>query len=268
MYTELADRLESLAHVLREERADLGIAWDGDGDRVGVVDQEGVRYEADWLTALLARPLLKREPGARILLDYKVSSSVIGNIAQHGGQPALTRTGYSTFRRHMRDEAIAFGGEASGHIVFGDGYQEGQDYPFIDDGVYAACALADYLSRDERPLSAHFADLRPMATSPELRLPCPDERKGPAADAVGEIFSEKNRLVSTADGARIEFDDGWALVRGSNTNPYLSVRFEAGTLEAYEQIRRELRDAIGRQEGVEISDDFGLPAAVGPQRLE
>ena len=157
--------------------ADLGIAWDGDGDRIGVLDHLGRRYEADWLTALLARPLLARRPGAEVLLDMKTSSSAIDDIGRRGGQPLSAKTGYSFFRRMMREQRIAFGGETSGHLMFGPEYRAGEHAPWIDDGVYAACALLEYLSETGSTLAEEMSEIEPRPISPELRLPCADAEK-------------------------------------------------------------------------------------------
>ncbi len=239
-----------MARVVRE-RADFGIAWDGDGDRVGLVDETGARYEPDWIVALLARDLLQRHPGARILVDVKTSRSPVADIEAHGGRPVFTRTGYSLFRRKMRDDGILFGGEASGHIVFAE------DYFGVDDGVYAACAIAHVLAASDRPLSAHFAHMRRLVTSPEIKLLCPDDAKFRVAEAVGRAFRE-TYPVWDIDGARIDFGAGWALVRGSNTNPYLSLRIEAETPAGYEEIRARLWQVLARFPEVTIPPDAGV----------
>ena len=129
------ESMRSLARVTRAIGAELGLSWDGDGDRIGVLDEHGRRYEADWLTAVLARPLLERRSGAEILFDMKASTSAIEDVRLRGGEPVLARTGYSFFRRLMRERAISFGGETSGHIMFGPDYRDGEHAPWIDDGV-------------------------------------------------------------------------------------------------------------------------------------
>ncbi|HJN92647.1 MAG TPA: phosphomannomutase/phosphoglucomutase, partial [Dehalococcoidia bacterium] len=157
-----AATMVDLAARVVAEGADLGVAWDGDADRLGLVDETGHRYEPDWIVAFLARDVLRRHPGARILVDMKSSRGPIQDIEAHGGVPVLARTGYSTFRRQMRDEAILFGGEASGHIMFGE------DYPYLDDGVFAACMVARIVAESGRPLLAHFAEMPSYVTSPEI----------------------------------------------------------------------------------------------------
>lgn len=253
-----AETMRDLAAEVRARGADLGVAWDGDGDRVGVVDERGVRYEADWLVALIARELLARHPGARIMLDLKTSLAVVEDIREHGGEPVLTRTGYSLIKRAMRDQRILFGGEASGHIMFGE------DYPYLDDGVFAACAIAAIVAASDRPLSAHFAGMRQLITSPELGLPCDDASKFAVAEAIAARFRSEYEVLEI-DGARITFPDrghggGWALVRASNTTPVLSVRIEAETRVRFEEIREVLWAALGEHPQVTIPAGAGDPA--------
>ena len=247
-----ASTMVELAARVVSECADLGFAWDGDGDRIGVVDEQGVRYEADWTTALIARGVLTRHPGARILCDMKTSRSPLEDIRAHGGVPVLARTGYSMFRRQMRDEQIVFGGEVSGHLMFGE------DYPYLDDGVYAACTIAKLVAAAGKPLSAHFQGMRRLVTSPELTLPCTDHDKFRVADALAARFRDDYQ-VSEIDGARIEFPDGWAHVRASNTTPHLSVRIEAETLERFTEIRDTVFDALRQHDSVRIPDGAGEP---------
>jgi len=248
------ETMVDLSRTVREQRADLGFAWDGDGDRVGLVDERGVRYEADWIVALLARDLLSRHPGARVLVDGKTSLSSIRDIEAHGGKPVLTKTGYSLIRRRMEEEEILFGGEASGHIIFGE------DYYGIDDGVYAACAIAQIVAAGERPLSEHFGDMQRLVTSREIMMPCPDEAKFRVAEAISARLLADHDGVDI-DGVRVGFGDGWALVRASNTNPVVSVRFEAETSERYAAIRSVIWDAMAEHPEVTIPPDVGEPAA-------
>ncbi len=246
------ENVRDLAAEVVKQNADLGVAWDGDGDRIGVVDERGVRQEADRLVALLARDVLTRHPGAPILMDLKSSQGCILDVADHGGEPLLGRTGYSIFRRRMRNEEILFGGEVSGHIIFGE------DYPYLDDGVYAACALAKIVASQALPPSSHFAGMRRFVTSPELKLPCDDEQKFRVVQALADSFRERFD-VSELDGVRIQFSDGWALVRASNTYPCLSVRFEAETHDRYDAIRALLWEALRDYPEVTIPPGAGEP---------
>ena len=248
------ETMVDLSRTVREHQADLGFAWDGDGDRIGLVDENGIRYEADWIVALLARDLLSRNPGARVLLDGKTSLSPIRDIQAHGGRPVLTATGYSLLRRRMEAEGILFGGEASGHIIFGENYYG------IDDGVYAACAIAQIVAAGERPLSAHFTNMQRLVTSREIMMPCPDEAKFRVADAISVRLRSDGGDDSATDGVRVDFGDGWALVRASNTNPVVSVRLEAETRERYDTIRSLVWDALAQHSEVTIPPGVGEPA--------
>lgn len=253
-----------LANAVTTLGLDLGIAWDADGDRVGAVDHLGRRYEADWLTALLARPLLERRPGATVLLDAKASRSAVEAVEAWGGSAQIAPTGYPRFRRRMREQRIAFGGETSGHIMFGEGYLGDKRYPWLDDGVYAACALACWLDRSGQSLAEAASSIRVRPASPELRLPCPDGEKAVVAAAIGDWHADRF-AVDRSDGARIDYGDGWAHARPSNTAPVLSLRFEADTIEAYARIREQLSEALAGQPSVGERERIEAEPLLGPQ---
>ena len=255
-----------LARAVTTLGLDLGVAWDADGDRVGVVDQRGYRYEADWLTALLARPLLEREPGAAVLFDAKASRSSLEDVANHGGRALIAPTGYPRFRRQMREQLIAFGGETSGHIMFGPRYLADEHHPWLDDGVYAACALIAWLDRSGASLAEAASTIRPRPASPELRLPCPDGEKARIAAAIGDHFAAAFR-VDRSDGARIDFGDGRAHARPSNTAPVLSLRFEADDDDAYGRIQEQLLTVLAAHPNVGDRDLIADPPMLGPQAL-
>ena len=263
------ETMRELARVTRTLGADLGISWDGDGDRIGVVDQLGRRYEADWLTAVLARPLIKGQPGAEVLVDLKTSSSAINDIERRGGRPVPARTGYSFFRRLMREQQIAFGGETSGHIMFGPEYRPGEHAPWIDDGVYAACALLEYLSDTGSTLADEMSQIEARPISPELRLPCADQEKADVARAIGDWFAERfpDAEIDRSDGARVHLADGWLHARGSNTAPALSLRFEAVDEASYRRIAEQIRTALRGHQAVANVDDIEAPPITGPQLL-
>lgn len=263
------ETLRPLARATRTIRADLGIAWDGDGDRIGVLDHLGRRYEADWLTAVLARPLLARRSGAEVLVDLKTSTSVIEDIGRRGGAAVSSRTGYSFFRRTMRERQMSFGGETSGHIMFGPEYRPGEHAPWIDDGVYAACALLSYLSGRGKTLAEEMAEIEPRPISPELRLPCPDIHKGRVAVQIGDWFAEHHgdSQIDRSDGARVTAADGWLHARASNTAPVLSLRFEAVDESAYRRITERLHSALSQHPSVSGVDQLDEPPTIGPQLL-
>ncbi|MCY3558212.1 MAG: phosphomannomutase/phosphoglucomutase [Chloroflexi bacterium] len=263
------ETMRELARMVRAMNADLGIAWDGDGDRIGVLDHLGRRYEADWLTAVLARPLLARRPGSEVLLDMKTSSSAIDDIRRRGGHPLTAKTGYSFFRRMMREQQIAFGGETSGHIMFGPEYRAGEDAPWIDDGVYAACALVAYLTSSGRTLAEEMSEIEPRPISPELRLPCPDHDKAHMANALGDWFAERypRAEIDRSDGARVRLPDGWLHARASNTAPALSLRFESHSESGYRRLAEQLEQALSCHPQVDGVEQLRRPPTIGPQSL-
>ena len=231
--------MRGLSAAVRAGDADLGLAWDGDGDRLGVVDERGERHDPDAVLALMARDLLSRHPGERVLVDVKMSRVAIEDIRAHGGQPLFGPSGHSLAKRKLRDDGFLLGGEASGHFYFAE------DYYGFDDAVFAACLLARILAADERPASAHFATLPHYVTSPEIKLPCPDEMKVAVVERLAAELRQSYPVLEV-DGVRIDLSDAWAVVRASNTGPLLTVRFEAQTAERYAAMGEVLWAALRR----------------------
>lgn len=204
-----------------ETGADLGVAWDGDADRVGVIDERGRRHEADLLLILLARDLLGRHPGASVVFDVKSSQSLIDDVRRHGGVPVMWKTGHSHLKRKMREDGILLGGEVSGHMFFAEGYYG------VDDGILASCKLIEIAARASGPLSALFDSVPHLHATPELKAMCPDGEKFRVIDELARDLKRRYETIDI-DGARVLFPNGaWGLVRASNTNPYLTLRFEA-----------------------------------------
>ncbi|MGH7355163.1 MAG: phosphomannomutase/phosphoglucomutase [Candidatus Rokuibacteriota bacterium] len=231
-----------------ETGADLGLAWDGDADRVGVIDDRGRRHEADLVLILLARDLLTRHPGAKVVFDVKSSQVLIDDIRKHGGVPVMWKTGHSHLKRKMRDDGILLGGEVSGHMFFADGYYG------VDDGILAACKIVEIVSRANGPASALFDSVEHLHATPELKAPCPDEEK---FRVVAELVAEFKKRYETIDidGARVLFPGiGWGLVRASNTNPYLTLRFEARSEGEIAEMKRVIYGALGRYPFVTLPD--------------
>jgi len=226
-------------------RADIGLAYDGDADRVGVVDDRGRRHEADLILALLARDLLTRHPGASVVFDVKCSQALVDDVRAHGGQPVMWKTGHSHLKRKMREDRILLGGEVSGHMFFGENWYG------VDDGILASCKFLELMARDPRPVSAHFDGLPHFHSTPELKAPCPDDKK---FAVIAELSGEFKRRYETIDidGARILFPDGWGLVRASNTNPYLTLRFEGRTAAAVERMKDEVFGALRRYPFIDL----------------
>ena len=218
---EMEENLIDLKNEVLKHEADLGLAYDGDGDRIGFVDETGKHYEADLLLILLAREFLQQYPGEKVLFDVKCSQNVYDDIKANGGIPILSKTGHSLIKKKMREENILFGGEISGHMFFKE------NGLVIDDALRASCLLLHILTKDERKLSDHFKGLRQFYSTPEIKVPCPDEEKFEVVKSVSKFFLSQYRDSITIDGIRIIFTEGWALIRVSNTNPYLTLRFEA-----------------------------------------
>jgi phosphomannomutase / phosphoglucomutase len=236
---EMEENVRDLVAKVRETRADVGIAYDGDADRVGVIDEQGHRHEADLILALLARDLLSRHPGAAIVFDVKCSQVLIDDIRKHGGRPVMWKTGHSHLKRKMREDGILLGGEVSGHMFFGENWYG------VDDGILASCKFLELVAREPKSVSAHFDTLPHLFATPELKAACPDDRKFTVVAELARELKERYETVDI-DGVRVIFPDGWGLVRASNTNPYLTLRFEAKSLPAMETMRRLVYDVLRR----------------------
>jgi phosphomannomutase/phosphoglucomutase len=231
-----------------EVGADLGLAYDGDADRVGVIDERGGRHEADLILVLLARDLLSRHPGAKIVFDVKSSQSLVDDIVQHGGTPIMWKTGHSHLKRKMRDDGILLGGEVSGHMFFGENYYS------VDDGILASCKIVEIAARSREPLSRLFDSVPHLEATPELKAPCPDAEKFRVIDDLVHDLKQRFETVDI-DGARVLFPDGgWGLVRASNTNPYLTLRFEAPTTRQIDEMKRVIYGALSRYPSVTLPD--------------
>jgi phosphomannomutase/phosphoglucomutase len=237
------ENLTDLIRLVRESGADLGIGLDGDGDRIGVVDDRGAILWGDLLMALFWREVLAAHPGALALVEVKCSQALIDEIRRLGGRPEFTRTGHSLIKARMRETGAVFAGEMSGHMFFADEY-----YGF-DDAVYAAGRLLRILSRSDSPLSALSAEIPRYYATPETRVACPDDRKFEVVAALTREFRATYQVIDV-DGARVVFPDGWALVRASNTQPVLVVRAEGTTPEALARAKAVLEDALRRQADV------------------
>jgi len=221
---EVEDTLRDLQELVLKEKADLGVAFDGDCDRVGIIDEQAKRHEADELMILLARDFLRKHPGERVMMDVKSSQTLIDDIKAHGGEPVMYKTGHSLIKRKMKEDGILMAGEVSGHMFFADEY-----YGF-DDGLYSAVRFLSVISHDNRPLSQMWDGVPQTYHTPELKAPTPETDKFRVVQEVKEYFAQHYPVVEI-DGVRISFPEGWALVRASNTNPYLTLRFEAKTPE-------------------------------------
>ncbi|MBI4279938.1 MAG: phosphomannomutase/phosphoglucomutase [Armatimonadetes bacterium] len=231
--------LVDLIRTVRETRADLGIGLDGDGDRVGAVDDQGQIIWGDLLMVLFWREILPRHPGATCIIEVKCSQALVDEVKRLGGQPIFYRTGHSLIKAKMREIGAVFTGEMSGHMFFAD------EYYGYDDAVYAACRLLRILSNTTAPLSTLLADVPRYHATPETRVPCPDEAKFDVVEQVRRDFTAAHEVIDI-DGARVLFPDGWGLIRASNTQPVLVVRAEAQSPEGLDRIKRALAEALRR----------------------
>ncbi|MGA1875062.1 MAG: phosphomannomutase/phosphoglucomutase [bacterium] len=225
--------LTTLIQRVKESSADLGVAYDGDADRLGVVDNEGNIIWGDQLMVIFSRDILSRNPGARIIFEVKCSQNLEQDIRKHGGQPIMWKTGHSLIKKKMKEENALLAGEMSGHLFFAEGY-----FGF-DDAIYASCRLIQFLSESSQTISEMLSDLPKTFSTPEIRVDCSDEEKFRVVDFLKEQFQQKYKLIDI-DGIRILFEHGWALIRASNTQPALVLRFEATT----EQSLKEIQDLV------------------------
>ena len=231
--------LDALIAKVRETGADLGIAFDGDADRIGAVDDRGAILYGDQLMILYGREILTRKPGATFIGEVKCSQTMYDDLAARGGNPIMWKTGHSLIKAKMKETHAELAGEMSGHMFFADRY-----YGY-DDALYAACRLMEIVAQSGRPLSAHLADLPRTVTTPEIRFDCPDEIK---FDVVARVAAELRARHKTldVDGVRVIFPRGWGLVRASNTQPVLVMRFEATSPDLLAEYRREVEAVVER----------------------
>jgi phosphomannomutase len=230
----IPENLLQLQQVVARERCDLGIAFDGDGDRIGVVDERGRILWGDQLMVVLARDVLARHPGAPIIADVKASQVLFDEIARMGGRPEMAATGHSLIKAKLAETGAPLAGEMSGHIFFADGY-----YGF-DDAVYVAVRLLGVLGRSQESL-AELGDRQPaVVNTPELRFPCDETRKFEVVREVRDRLRNAGAEMTDIDGVRVRTADGWWLLRASNTQAVLVARAEAATEDGLARLKREL----------------------------
>lgn len=227
------ENMTDLVELVKRSGADLGIGLDGDGDRMGVVDDKGNLIWGDLLMILFWREILPNYPGTDCIVEVKCSQALIDEINKLGGKPLIYKTGHSLIKAKMKEIGAVFTGEMSGHMFFADEY-----YGF-DDAVYASARLLRLLSNTTQSLSEMLADVPLYYSTPELRIACADEQKFEVVEQVRKHFQELYPIIDI-DGARILFPGGWGLVRASNTGPELIVRCEGATPEILEKIKQEL----------------------------
>jgi phosphomannomutase / phosphoglucomutase len=233
----IVENLASLQSAVQSNGLELGIAFDGDADRIGVIADTGRIVWGDMLLALYARDILKQHPGATFIAEVKCSMNLYQDIEKHGGRAIMWKTGHSLIKAKMKEEKAVLAGEMSGHMFFADRYFG------YDDAIYAACRLAEMLAHSSRSLSQMLADFPDTFVTPEIRVQCDDDKKFRVVEKIKSYFSRKYKVIDV-DGARILFPQGWGLVRASNTQDVLVLRFEANTQEDLDAIRSQVEDQV------------------------
>jgi phosphomannomutase/phosphoglucomutase len=226
----IPENMKDLIAKVKETGAEVGIAYDGDADRIGVADHLGNIIWGDQLLILFARQVLRDHPGATIVAEVKCSQNLYDDIAKQGGRGIMWRAGHSLLKSKMKEEKALLGGEMSGHIFFADRYFG------YDDAIYASCRLLEILTQSGRTIPDLLSDVPKTFTTPEIRVDCPDEEKFELVERIKESFRKEYRVVDV-DGVRVLFPQGWGLVRASNTQPALVLRFEARSAEGLREIR-------------------------------
>jgi len=239
--------MKALQERVVATKSDLGIGFDGDADRVGAVDEKGRLLFGDQVLALYAGDVLSRRPGSPIIFEVKCSQGLVEWIEQRGGVPVMWKAGHSLIKAKMRETGAPLGGEMSGHMFFAD------EFPGYDDALYAAGRLLRLVAAGSSPLSVRV-DALPQAryvATPELRLDCSDERKFAIVESVREHYRARRQVIDV-DGVRVQFGDGWGLIRASNTQPVLVVRFEARSRERLREIAREVYGVLAQHSEVTV----------------
>ena len=239
------ENLRQLSQAVREFGADLGIAFDGDADRIGAVDETGTPIYGDMLLFIYAREILTRKPGATFIGEVKCSQVLYDELAKLGGNPIMYKTGHSLIKAKMKEEHAELAGEMSGHMFFADRY-----YGY-DDALYAACRLMEIVAASGKPLSAQLDGLPKMVSTPELRVDCSDDTKFDVVARVAAHFRSRRKIIEV-DGARVIFPKGWGLIRASNTQPVLVMRFEAETDALLKEYRDEVEGVLKAEIGGEL----------------
>ena len=234
----IPENLTALMAAVIEKKADLGIAFDGDSDRIGVVDESGKLLFGDQLMVLFSEEVLEKNPGAPIISEVKASKFLYDRIAELGGQPIMWKAGHSLIKARMKETKAPLAGEMSGHIFFADHYFG------YDDALYAGIRLMSLMSKRGNSLSELLSTLPKTFSTPELRTECPDSLKFTVVENLKRRLLQRGISFNDIDGIRAEFPDGWGLVRSSNTQPALVLRFEANSMARMEEIRKLFMDDL------------------------
>ena len=233
----IPENLRDLIDRVKKTGAAAGIGYDGDADRIGVADDQGHILWGDQLMILFSREILKERKGATFVAEVKCSQNLFDDIEKHGGKAIMWRTGHSLIKQKMKEEKAVLGGEMSGHIFFADRYFG------YDDAIYASCRLIELLSKTDRKLSQLLEDVPKTVITPEIRVECRDEIKFKVVEKVKDELKKDHPIIDV-DGVRVKFEDGWGLVRASNTQPVLVLRFEALTEKRLQEIKKLVEDKV------------------------
>jgi phosphomannomutase/phosphoglucomutase len=248
------ENLRDLRELVIREQLDVGIAYDGDCDRLGVLDHRGEVVYGDKLMIVFAREILSRRPGSVFLAEVKCSKTLYEDIERNGGVAIMWKTGHSLIKTKMKEIDAVLAAEMSGHVFFKDRF-----FGF-DDAIYSSCRLLEILSGTEKKIPDLLAGVPLTQTTPEMRMDCPDEIKFEVVNRAKLAFKAQNLEINDVDGVRIIFQDGWGLVRASNTQPILALRYEAETAERLDQIRDLIESTLDRVKS-EYLKDFELSPA-------
>jgi phosphomannomutase/phosphoglucomutase len=232
--------IADLIAKVRETGAHVGIGYDGDADRIGAVDEEGNIIWGDKLLLIFSREILKENPGAKIIGEVKCSQTLYDDVAAHGGVPIMWKTGHSLIKGKLKEEKALLAGEMSGHMFFADRYFG------YDDAIYSSVRLLEIIKKAGEPYSskALLSDVPVTASTPEIRFDCPDDIKFGIVEKAKDAFNEFESI--TIDGIRIKFDDGWGLIRASNTQPVLVLRFEASNESRLAEIKALVEERLNK----------------------
>ncbi len=241
----IPEYMKDVKSTVFELDADLGIGYDGDGDRIGAIDDKGNIVWGDKLLAIFAADIIKRKPNSKIVFEVKCSQGIVEYIKSIGGIPLMWKTGHSLIKAKMKQEGAALAGEMSGHMFFADNY-----YGF-DDAIYASARLLKILSETDQPLSKLVAEIPQYYSTPEIRVDCPDELKFEITTKIRDYFKQQYETIDI-DGVRVVFNDGWGLVRASNTQPVLVLRFEAKTESRLYEIQQMFYDQLRKFSVIKI----------------
>ena len=230
--------LTKLIETVKETGAEVGLGLDGDGDRIGVVDEKGKMLFGDQILNIIVRDFLKDNPGEKIIADVKCSKNLFDDIKKYNGIPIMYKTGHANIKNKMFEEGIKVSGEMSGHVFLKDRFLG------FDDAIYVCCRFVEIMSKTDKPVSEFLSDQPKMYNTPELHIQSTDEDKFILVEKVRDSFIKEGYNVNDIDGMRITFDDGWGLCRASNTTPVLVLRFEAETEERLNEIRNLIEERI------------------------